>query len=69
MNKEEKIGYRTIARKFNAWGIKTIRGKTWSSGSVHSVLKRKIQREERIGDRKKNQPTKLENFRIEYFYV
>ena len=69
MNKEEKIGYRTIARRFNAWGIKTTRGKTWSSGSVHSVIKRKIQRDERIGDRKKKYPTKLENFRIEYFYV
>ena len=69
MNKEEKIGYRTIARKFNSWGIKTTRGKTWSSGSVYSVLKRKTQSEERIGDRKKNQPSKLENFRIEYFYV
>ena len=69
MNKEEKIGYRTIARKFNSWGIKTTRGKTWSSGSVHSVLKRKTQRDERIGDRKKKYPTKLENFRIESFDV
>ena len=69
MNKEEKIGYRTIARKFNAWGIKTTREKTWSSASVHSVLKRKTQREERIEERKKKHPTKLENFRIEYFYV
>jgi hypothetical protein len=69
MNKEEMIGYRTIARRFNSWGIKTTRGKTWSSGSVHSVIKRKIQREERIGDREKKHPTKLENFRIEYFYA
>jgi hypothetical protein len=28
-----------------------------------------LQRDERIGDRKKKYPTKLENFRIEYFYV
>lgn len=69
MNKEEKIGYRTIARKFNSWGIKTTRGKTWSSASVHSVLKKKIQRDERIGDREKEHPTKLENFRVEYFYA
>jgi len=37
-----------IARKMNSWGIKTQRGKTWSNGSVHSVLKRRHQRDVRI---------------------
>ena len=32
----------------NSWGIKTQRGKTWSNGSVHSVLKRMHQRDVRI---------------------
>ena len=43
------LGYRKIAKQLNEEGIKTIRGNTWGSNNVHSVLKRnkqKLQREE-----------------------
>jgi hypothetical protein len=56
----EGWGYRVIARKMNSWGVKTHRGKTWGSGSVHSVLKRKYQRDLRIdGVRNKKYPIKI----------
>ena len=42
------MGYRKIAKKLNEWGIKTHTGKTWFNTSVHSVIKRYGQREERI---------------------
>ena len=55
----EGWGYRVIARKMNSWEVKTHRGKTWGSGSVHSVLKRKHQRDLRIeGVRNKKYPIK-----------
>lgn len=44
----EGMGYRKIAKKLNEWGIKTHTGKTWFNTSVHSVIKRYGQREERI---------------------
>ena len=43
------LGYRKIAKRLNEEGIKTVRGNTWGSNNVHSVLKRnkqKLQREE-----------------------
>jgi len=41
----------------NSWGINTQRGKTWSNGSVHSVLKRMHERDIRIeGVRNKKFP-------------
>ena len=56
----EGWGYRVIARKMNSWGIKTQRGKAWGGGSVHSVLKRKHQRDLRIeGVRNKKYPIKI----------
>ena len=35
------MSLKIIADKFNALGIKTHRGKSFSSGSIHSLLKRK----------------------------
>ena len=56
----EEWGYRVIARKMNSWGIKTQRGKTWGSGSVHSVLKRMHERDVRIENiRNKKYPIKI----------
>ena len=53
-------GYRVIAKKMNSWGIKTQRGKTWSNGSVHSVLKRMHERDVRIENiRNKKYPIKI----------
>ena len=42
------MGYRKISQFLNKSGIKTQRDKTFSNSSVHSILKRKKQREERI---------------------
>ena len=42
------MGYRKISQWLNKSGIKTQREKTFSNSSVHSILKRKKQREERI---------------------
>ena len=50
LHNDKGLGYRVIAKKMNYWGIKTQRGKTWSNGSVHSVLKRRHQRDLRIQD-------------------
>ena len=44
----------------NSWGINTQRGKTWSNGSAHSVLKRRHQRDLRIQDvRNKKYPIEI----------
>ena len=65
---EEGWGYRLIARKMNSWGIKTQRGKNWSNSSVHSVLKRRHQRDVRIeGIRNKKFPTKVSRMVIRYY--
>ena len=66
----EGWGYRVIARKMNSWGIKTQRGKTWSNSSVHSVLKRRHQRDVRIEElRNKKYPTKVSRMIIKYYTV
>ena len=41
---DEGLGYRRIATKLNAFGIKTIRDTTWNNAKVYSVLKRNHQR-------------------------
>ena len=62
------LGYRKISYYLNEKGISTHRGKTWSNGSVHSVLKRKHQRDLRIKNlRNKEYKTRYSNFKIEYF--
>jgi hypothetical protein len=48
LHEDKGWGYRVIAKKMNSWGINTQRGKTWSNGSVHSVVKRMHQRDVRI---------------------
>ena len=42
------MSLKSIADKFNALGIKTHRGKSFSSGSIHSILKRKKERDKWI---------------------
>ena len=67
LHEKEGLGYRKISKKMNQWGIKTQRGKTWSNSSVHSVLKRRHQRDARIDNlRLKKYPSKLSDFKIEY---
>ena len=42
------MSLKSIANKLNALGIKTHRGKSFSSASIHSILKRKKERDIRI---------------------
>ncbi|SVD77832.1 uncharacterized protein METZ01_LOCUS430686, partial [marine metagenome] len=48
LHDERQMGYRKISQFLNSVNIKTQRNKTFSNSSVHSILKRKKQREERI---------------------
>ena len=57
------MSLKNIADKLNALGIKTHRGKSFSSGSIHSILKRKKEREKWIEEvRNKEFPIKIINF-------
>jgi len=68
LHDDKELGYRVIARKMNSWGIKTQRGKTWSNSSVHSVLKRRHQRDVRVEDvRNKKYLTKVSSMTIKYY--
>ena len=62
------MGYRKISAWMNRSGILSERGKKFSNGSVHSVLKRKKERDIRISTlRKKKYNFILKDMRIEYF--
>ena len=55
--------FKSIADKLNTLGIKTHRGKSFSSGSIHSILKRKKERDKWIDEvRNKEFPIKILNF-------
>ena len=57
------MSLKNIADKLNALDIKTHRGKAFSSGSIHSILKRKKERDKWIGEvRNKEFPIKIINF-------
>ena len=57
------MSLKNIADKLNALGIKTHRGNSFSSGSIHSILKRKKERDTWIeGVRNKEFPIKILNF-------
>jgi len=57
------MSLKSIANKLNALGIKTHRGKSFSSGSIHSILKRKKERDKWIEEvRNKELPIKITNF-------
>ena len=67
LHEEEDIGYRKISYKLNSWGIKTPRGKKWFNTSVHSVLKRRNQRDNRIENQRKiNYPIETGKFSLVY---
>ena len=62
------MSLKSIADKLNALGIKTHRGNTFSSGSIHSILKRKKERDKWIEEvRNKKFPIKKINFDISKF--
>ncbi len=55
--------FKSIADKLNTLGIKTHRGKSFSSGSIHSILKRKKERDKWIDEvRNKEFPIQILNF-------
>ena len=57
------MSLKSIANKLNALGIKTHRGSAFSSGSIHSILKRKKERDKWIKEvRNKKFPIKILNF-------
>ena len=57
------MSLKSIADKLNALRIKTHRGNTFSSGSIHSILKRKKERDKWIDKvRNKKFPIKIINF-------
>ncbi len=63
LKEKPHLSLKSIADKLNALGIKTHRGNTFSSGSIHSILKRKEERDIWIKEvRKKNYPVIIENF-------
>ena len=67
LHEVEGLGYRKISYKLNEWGIKTVRGKKWFNTSVHSVLKRRNQRDNRIEKQRKiNYPIETGKFSLVY---
>ena len=57
------MSLKSIADKLNALRIKTHRGNTFSSGSIHSILKRKKERDIWIQEvRNREFPVKILNF-------
>ena len=57
------MSLKNIADKLNTLGIKTHRGKAFSSGSIHSILKRKKERDKWIEEvRNKQFPIQIINF-------
>ena len=63
LQEKRNMSLKSIADKLNALGIKTHRGNTFSSGSIHSILKRKKERDKWIEEvRNKKFPIKIKNF-------
>ena len=60
------MGYRKISDFLNRSGVKTQRNKTWSNSSVHSILKRKKQRDERMVFRNKEYPVSMSKMTLEF---
>ena len=57
------MNLKNIPDKLNALGIKTHQGSTFSTGSIHSILKRKKERDKWIEEvRNKKFPVKTLNF-------
>ena len=60
------MSWRRISSWLNRSGIKTHRGNTWgvTGNSVHSVIKRMKEREQRLANRYKTYPRHISEFRI-----
>ena len=67
LHDERELGYRKISHFFNSVNIKTIRNKRFSNSHVHSILKRKDQREDRItNERLKDYKVSTSRFELEF---
>ena len=63
LKEKRHMSLKSIADKLNALEIKTHRGKSFSSGSIHSILKRKKERDKWIEEvRNKEFSIKILNF-------
>ena len=67
LHTNEGLGYRKISSKMNQWGIPTQRGNKWLPQSVHSILKRKNQRDTRVEElRNRQYPIKMSKMSLKY---
>jgi len=65
LHEERHMSLKGIADKLNILGIKTHREKSFSSGSIHSILKRKKERDKWIEEiRDKVLPFRILNFKL-----
>lgn len=65
LKEKRHMSLKNIADKLNTLGIKTHRGKSFSSGSIHSILKRKKERDRWMDEiRNKKFPIKIINFNL-----
>ena len=63
LKEKHHLSLKSISDKLNVLGIKTHRGNTFSGGSIHSILKRKKERDKWIEEvRNKEFPIKILNF-------
>ena len=66
LHDEKGMGYRKISHFLNKSGIKTHRGNTFTNSSIHSILKRKKERDKRMIFRNKEYPVKIGKFELKY---
>ena len=65
LKEKRHMSLKNIADKLNTLGIKTHRGKSFSSGSIHSILKREKERDRWMDEiRNKKFPIKIINFNL-----
>tara|TARA_B100000749_G_scaffold258011_1_gene227778 strand:- start:23 stop:349 length:327 start_codon:yes stop_codon:yes gene_type:complete len=57
--REKGLGYRRISNILNEEGILTVRGKVFTNSHVHSILKKKNIREERLNREPKKEVSKF----------
>ena len=61
--RKEGLGYRRISNSFNREGLLTCRGKKFSNSSIHSILKKKHIRDDRLNQEFK---TEVSKFKLDY---
>ena len=61
--REQGLGYRRISDILNEEGILTVRGKVFTNSHVHSILKKKNIREERLNRELKKE---VSEFKLDY---